>query len=219
MPELFLLALASAVWPTLLAVDLIALRTPRPARILSFFLLGGLATCVGIGLVIVFALQNSSAFRGARSVADPAVYFTAGIVALMVGRIVSTHPRLANRDRPKQGPGRSERLIARGAALAFAAGVVLNIVPGVFPIVGLSDIGQLDYGAAATVALVVGFYLIMFALIEVPLIAYLVAPARTAVEVDRFNNWLTRNARRLAVATLYAVGIYLVVRGIVAVVA
>jgi Sap-like sulfolipid-1-addressing protein len=216
-PELFLLAVASAVWPTLLAVDVIALRTPRPARILFFFLLGGLATSVGIGLVVVFALENSTAFTGSRSAADPVVYFTAGIVALVVGRVVSDRPSFARRDRRKtQGPGWSERVIARGAALAFVAGVALNIVPGVFPVVGLKDMSQLGYGAAATVALVVGFYLIMFVLIEVPLIAYLVAPARTAAEVDQFNSWLTRNERRLAVATLYVVGAYLIVRGIVA---
>ncbi|MGN6430807.1 MAG: GAP family protein [Gaiellaceae bacterium] len=217
MPELFLLAVASALWPTLLAVDLIALRTPRPARILFFFLVGGLATCVGIGLVVVFALENSTAFTGSRSVADPVVYFTAGIVALVVGRVVSSHPNWVRRDRRKtRGPGWSERVIERGAALAFAAGVALNIIPGVFPIVGLKDIDQLDYSATATVALVVGFYLIMFVLIEVPLFAYLVAPARTATEVDRFNSWLRHNERRLAVAALYVAGTYLIVRGIVA---
>jgi hypothetical protein len=216
-PELFVLAVASAVWPTLLAVDLIALRTPRPARILFSFLVGGLATCVAIGLVVVFALENSTAFTGSRSTADPVVYFTAGIVAVVIGWVVSSHPNWVHLDRRKtKGPGWSERVIARGAALAFVAGVALNIVPGVFPVVGLKDIGQLDYGAAATVALVVGFYLIMFVLIEVPLMAYLVAPARTAAEVDRFNSWLTNNARQLAVATLYAVGTYLIVRGIVA---
>ena len=211
-----MLALASAVWPTLLAVDLIALRTPRPARILSFFLLGGLATSVGMGLVVVLALENSTAFTGSHSVADPVVYFAAGIFALVVGKVVSNHPNWARRDRRKtQGESWSERVIARGAALAFVAGIALNIVPGVFPVIGLKDIGQLDYGAAATVALVVGFYLIMFVLIEVPLIAYIVAPARTAAGVDRFNTWLTHNGRRLAVAALYAVGAYLIVRGIV----
>jgi Sap, sulfolipid-1-addressing protein len=217
-PELFLLALASAVWPTLLAVDVIALSTPRPARILFFFLLGGLATSVGIGLVVVFALEGSSGFTGSRPSADPAVYFTVGIAALVAGGMLSKHPNWVHRDRgKKKKPGWSERVIARGAALAFVAGVVLNIVPGVFPIVGLKDIGQLDYGAAATVALVVGFYLIMFVLVEVPLIAYLVAPARTTVEVGRFNRWLKRNGRRLSLATLYVIGIYLIVRGIVAV--
>jgi hypothetical protein len=216
-PELFLLALASAVWPTLLAVDVIALSTPRPAKILFFFLVGGLATSVGIGLAVVFTLEDSTAFTGSSSVADPVVYFAAGTLALLVAWLVANPPNWTRRRKKKEGPGWSERAIARGAALAFVAGVALNIVPGVFPLVGLKDISQLDYGAAATVALVVGFYLVMFVLIEVPLIAYLVAPARTAAEVGRFNSWLRNNGRRLAVATLYVFGAYLIVRGIVAV--
>ena len=58
--ELTLLAIASAFWPILIAVDLVALRTPRPVPLLAWFLAGGLLTTIGEGLVIVFALEGTT---------------------------------------------------------------------------------------------------------------------------------------------------------------
>jgi hypothetical protein len=85
----------------------------------------------------------------------------------------------------------------------------------VFPFVALKNIAELDYSPAASVALVVGFYLIMFLPVEVPLGSYLVAPARTSAAVGRFNSWLRQNTRRVAALILSLVGVYLVARGIV----
>ena len=56
----------------------------------------------------------------------------------------------------------------------------------------------------------------MFLPAEVPLACYVVAPVRTSVEVGRFNGWLGRNVRRVAALALLVVGLYLVVRGLVA---
>ena len=112
-------------------------------------------------------------------------------------------------------PGWTQRTLERGAPLAFFVGIVLNIIPGVLPLVALKDIAQLDYSVGATVALVVGFYLIMFLPAEVPLGAFMIAPDRTSTVVHRFNDWLRRNARQIGVYVLALAGIYLVVRGIV----
>ncbi len=106
-------------------------------------------------------------------------------------------------------------MLDRGAPLAFVAGIILNIVPGVFPLIALKDIAELDYGIAETVVVLLGFYAIMFAFIEVPLVGYLVAPAWTTKATQRFNLWLDRNSYGLAVGALGIVGIVMVVRGIV----
>src|SRR5215472_14288526 len=58
--ELALLAFASAFWPILVVVDLVALRTPRPAPLLAWFLAGGLLTTISEGLVIVFVLEGTT---------------------------------------------------------------------------------------------------------------------------------------------------------------
>jgi hypothetical protein len=213
--EIFVLALASMVWPALVAVVVVALASPQPVKLLSVFLVASLLTTVSIGLVIVFVLRGSSLFSGSRSF-SPAVDLAAGIGALIAGLVVRRGRRSTPQPKAKkEGPTWTERTLSRGAPLAFVAGIVLNIAPGVFPFVAMKNIAELDYSPAASVALVVGFYLIMFLPAEVPLGCYLVAPARTSVEVGRFNSWLARNVRQIAAITLFVVGAYLVVRGIV----
>ena len=68
-------------------------------------------------------------------------------------------------------------MLDHGAPLAFVAGIVFNIIPGVVPVIALKDIAELDYSFAETLGLLLGFYLIMFAFIEIPLAGYVVAPA------------------------------------------
>jgi hypothetical protein len=68
------------------------------------------------------------------------------------------------------------------------------------------------------VALIVGFYLVMFLPAEVPLVSYVAAPAETAQTVADLRGWISRNARPVAVVVLNAIGLYLVVHGIVSLV-
>ena len=55
----------------------------------------------------------------------------------------------------------------------------------------------------------------MFALIEVPLIGLLVAPARVEPWVRGFNDWLDCNGKRVGIDALGIIGLFLLVRGIV----
>jgi Sap-like sulfolipid-1-addressing protein len=218
--EIFLLALASMVWPTLIGVVVVALASPRPVALLSFFLAGSLLTTVGVGLVVVFVLRGSSLFSGSRPTFGPIVDLAVGVVALLVAYLVGRgRPARQNSSAKPDRPGWTERTLSRGAPIAFVVGIVLNVIPGVLPLVALKDIAELDYSVGASVALVVGFYLIMFLPAEVPLGAFLFAPAPTSAAVGRFNSWLRRNARHIGVLVLALAGIYLLVRGIVLLVA
>ena len=62
--EIILLAFASMFWPTLITIVVLALRVPQPVRILAWFLFGGLLTTITIGLILVFALQDSNFVSG-----------------------------------------------------------------------------------------------------------------------------------------------------------
>jgi len=215
--EIFLLALGSMVWPTLIAVVVAALASSQPVRLLSWFLAGSLLTTVTIGTIIVTLLEQSYHVSRSSQTFDAATYFVAATVALLVAYIVWSRGR-AKVEAPPTEPGRpswSERSLARGGLLAFAAGIVLNVIPGVLPFVALKDIADLDYTPLGAVALVAGFYLVMFLPAEVPLGSYLLAPRRTTAAVDRFNTWLKRNARLIGVYVLVGAAIYLAVRGIV----
>ena len=214
--EILLLAVASAFWPTLILVVVVALRLEHPIRILVFFVAGALLTTISIGLAIVFTLDGTTVGSGSSRSVSAAIYLIAGVLSLVAAGVLW---RIGSRPRkpkpPRTRPSLAERSVERGAPVAFAAGVVLNIIPGTFPFVALVDIARLDVGDAAKVAAVVVFYVIMLAFAEVPIVAYLVAPERTIAATNAFNDWLARNGRRVAAGVLAAVGLYLVVRGLV----
>jgi hypothetical protein len=213
--EIFLLALASMVWPALLAVVVAALVSPRPVRLLSFFLAGALLTTVSIGAILVFLLRNSSLVGGDRRTFSPVVDLVAGACALLLAFVLERRGRTTRRKEPSppDQPSWYERTVSRGGPLAFVVGVALNVFPGVFPFVAMKDIAQLGYSVAATLALIVGFYLVMFLPAEVPLVLYLVVPARTTAAVEDLRDWLDRNGRRVAVIALAIAGTYLLIHG------
>jgi hypothetical protein len=211
--EYLLLAVASIFWPLLIAIVVVALRTTHAIRVLTAFLAGGLLATISVGIALVFTLGQSSFVSGSRHQADPVVSITAGVLALIAAYVARGFV-----DRPKKPKGagasaRTERIVGN-ARLAFLGGIVLNIAPGVFPFVALKNIAELDASASTQVALVVLFYLIMFATVEVPIVGAVVAPARTAAVMQSFNDWLDENGRRLAVWVLAGIGAYLVVRGL-----
>src|SRR5690242_7839848 len=81
--EIGLLAIGSAFWPILIAVDLIAFRTPRPTAVLAWFLAAGLLTTIAEGLVIVFVLEGTPLASRSHRSAGAWVYVVVGAAALV----------------------------------------------------------------------------------------------------------------------------------------
>jgi hypothetical protein len=209
-------------WPTLIVIVVLALGVSHPVKILVWFLAGGLLTTVAVGIAVVFALQGASFMSGSTPTVDPVVDITAGLLSLLAAFALlrrdarkPAEPKEKPQTPNSTKPPLTQRAVERGAPVAFAAGVVLNIVPGTFPIVALKDIAQLDASNGAKVATIIVFYVIMFAFVEVPIIAYEFAPERTTVAVNAFNAWLKRNGRRVAAYVLAGVGLYLTIRGVI----
>jgi hypothetical protein len=63
--------------------------------------------------------------------------------------------------------------------------------------------------------MVLAFNVIMLALLELPLIGFVIAPEWTDGAVKRFREWFARNARRLASQVALVVGGLLIVRGVI----
>lgn len=221
--ELTLLAIASAFWPILVVVDLVALRTPRPVPLLAWFLAGGLLTTISEGLAIVFLLEGTTAGSSRSSVGGWGNIIGGCFALLAALALRAGSARSGNERPPTQAPvkkaSRTERMIENGGLYAFGAGVILNVFPGIFPLIALRNISALEYGNAAKILLILGLYLCTFALIELPLIGLLVAPARVEPMVRGLNQWLDRNGKRVGIDVLGAVGLILMVRGIVELVA
>lgn len=217
------LALYAALYPTLLAVVVILLSQPRPFRLLTAYLAGGLTISIFLGLVIVFVLGGAvhSSRSGLSWVADLTVGGLALLlaVALATGldqrfreRRKSKHPQ---QEKPDGREPWSQRILARGSVpVVFAAALVLN-VPGAAYLIALKDIAAAHKSTVTSVVLIVVFNLIMLAFAVIPWLGLLLAPRRTHELVGRTDHWLSANGRRIAMLVSATLGVFLIVRGIV----
>ena len=91
----------------------------------------------------------------------------------------------------------------------------LLTLPGASYLAGLDQIHKLKYSTPVTVLLVVGFNLIMLWLLEVPLVGFAVAPNWTPRAIERAKAWVSRHTHAFAVRGLTAIGLLLVIKGVV----
>ena len=168
----------------------------------------------------MFSLDDTSIGSSSSGSSTSAVLdFTIAGFAFLCAWILAHRPDKPKKPKTAKQQRRADRTkaaIERGAPLAFVAGILLNIVPGVFPIIALKDIAGEGYSHSEVVATLFVFYVIMFSLVELPIVGYVFAGDWTSTQVGRFNTWLTNNRTRVGVWILVGGGCYLVGRGIYA---
>lgn len=224
--EIFLLALFAACYPTLLVAVTAMLFLPNPKRLMLGYLLGAYTMGIGLGLVIVYTLQDSGFEQVSHHTVSPGQDIAVGVILLIVASVLrgGYDERLAERRRHRKEekrqsaePGEpwTQRMLGRGSArITYAVGVALSF-PGVAYLSALHRISNLDAAVAPTVALVVAICVIQQMLLEIPLLGYTFAPEKTQDRVHRFRAWLTRNGRRAAMYGAGVLGVLLIVRGVI----
>jgi hypothetical protein len=220
--DIFVLALTAAFNPTLVAASTVMMLLPNPVRLMFGYLLGALLTSITLGLVIVSALEGSGAVSTTKNTVSPAATIALGCLALVGAVVLGTgrhlgksSDRAAREEKKKEkGPPRWQRALGKGSArVTFVVGAMLTL-PGASYLAGLNRINKANYSTAETVLVVIGFNLIMLALLEVPLICFVIAPNWTPRAIDRAKAWIGRHSRRFAVTLLTVVGALLVLKGV-----
>ncbi len=223
MGQVILLSLTASLNPTLIAATTVMLLLERPTRLMLGYLLGAYVTSITLGLVIVFSLSGSSASNTTENTISPAVDIGLGAIALAISFVFFTgrHERLRERRRarkaakPDKGPPRWQRELSKGSArTTFIVGALLTL-PGASYLAGLDEIHKLKYSTTVTVLLVIGFNLVMLWLLELPLASLLLAPDWTPRAIQRAKLWVSRHAHMFAVRGFAAVGVLLVIKGVV----
>jgi hypothetical protein len=223
MGEVILLSLTASLNPTLVAATTLMLLLDRPARLMAGYLLGAYLTSITLGLVIVFSLSDSSATNTTENTISPAVDIALGAIALMIAFALASRRdqgvrerrRARKAEKPDKGPPRWQRELSKGSARAtFIVGALLTL-PGASYLAGLSQIHKQHTSTAVTVLLVIGFNVVMMWLLEVPLASFLVAPNWTPRAVERTKAWVSRHARVVAIRGSAAVGVLLVIKGLI----
>jgi hypothetical protein len=221
--QVFLLSLTAALNPILLAASTVMLLLPSPQKLMLGYLLGALMTSITLGLVIVFALQGSSAVSTTQNTISPGVDLALGVILLIAAFVLATgrDKRLAERRRarkgPKEdkGPPRWQKALSKGSArTTFVVGAVLTL-PGASYLAGLHHIDKENLSTTATVVSIIGFNLVMLILLELPLLSYTIAPDWTPGAVDRAKAWIARNGHQAATIALTVIGGALVIKGII----
>jgi len=221
--DVFFLAFLAALYPTLLAATTVMLVLPHPKRLLLGYLLGAAMTSVTVGLVIVFALRDSGLVHTTKAALGPGADIALGCLALTIALVLGTgrDQRLVERRRKRKaakggsdGPPRWQQALGRGSArTTFVVGALLTL-PGATYITALYRISDENLSDPLTVASVLAFNVIMLMLLEIPLLAYTIAPDWTPKAVERFKRALRERGRGWAIRGAAIVGILFVLRGV-----
>jgi hypothetical protein len=218
--KVVLYAFTAALNPTLVTATTVMLLLPNPLRLMLGYWLGAMLVSVTLGILIVFALDDSSAASTTKNTLSPIADIVLGALALLLALVLATGrdkgmtERRAQR-REGKDPPRWQRTLGKGTArTTFVIGVLLTL-PGASYLLGLHNINTLDYSPAVTVLLVIGFNLIMLILLEAPLLAFVLAPEAAPKAVDRAKAWAAARWRTVVVSGLCVIGGTLVLKGIV----
>jgi hypothetical protein len=209
---LLMMAVAVSLEPFRIGMTVLMINRPRPRLQLLAFLAGGFAMGTTVGVIVLFVLRPA---LGSAHFTLPRVQIVVGAVVLANAALVATG--LLGGARRKRGdgtPGRATRMLAPLATRArqllsgrslWAAGVAgLGIaLPSVDYLAALALIVATGAAASVQFGALMLFNVIAFGLVEIPLLAYLVAPDRTHATLAALYEWL-RLRGRLGFAVLLA---------------
>lgn len=204
---LLVMAVAVSLEPFRIGMSVLMLNRPRPHLQLAAFLCGGFVMGLSVGAVVLFAVQ--SRLPASAHFTLPRVQIAIGALSLAAAAIVAI-----TKGRPRTAPPWLARLLS-GDSLWVAGVAGLGIaLPSVDYLAVLAVIAAASAGAMTQLSALLVFHVVAFALVEVPLLAYLVAPERTHTVMTALNRWVRARRRREVAALLAAVGAVLLTVGL-----
>jgi MFS family permease len=229
------LAVLSAITsPTAIAAVLVILGRPHAVRLLSAYVIGSFFASVVVGIAIVGGLAATALAAPSHRAAAPVFNISIGALILASAawlhsdRSADLRRRAAERRTQHKSqkaaerggvPNRSSQILSRGSVgLIAALGVAMHL-PGLLYLAALGNIAHADVSTARALLLIVLFNIVMLAPIELPLLGYTVAPQKTEQAVTSVNSFITEHRRQGLLLLSIAAGGYLIVSGIVALVA
>jgi hypothetical protein len=201
------MAIAVSMEPFRVGMTVLMLNRPRPTLQLLAFLSGGFAMGATVGLVVIFAFRPG--LLGSAHFTLPKVQIVIGALAVLLAAVVAAGfmpaPKLPVRARG----------LARGPSLWVAGVAGLGIaLPSIDYLAVLAVIVASGAAPSTQVGALLVFNAVAFALVELPLVAYLLAPDKTRASMAALNDWIRSRRRRGVAAVLAAVGCVLLVAGI-----
>ncbi len=204
---LLVMAAAVSLEPFRIGMCAVLLNRPQPRRQLAAFLAGGFLMGLTVGATVLFAVAPR--LPASAQFTLPTVQIVIGVLALLTAVAVA-----ATRTRAREPSRWLTRLLgSRSLWVAGVAGLGIAL-PSVDYLAALAIIAAAGVAPATQLSAVVLFNVVAFALVEIPLVADLVAPARTRAAISTLHRWVRTRRRRDLAALLGAVGVVLIVAGL-----
>jgi Sap, sulfolipid-1-addressing protein len=226
--NVLLLAVAAGLDPARMAHTAFMLTRSKPLRLLVVYLVGGFGVSMILGVVLLTVLTDFGVGQG--SSFPPEIEIAVGALALVVAVLVGTGlaTRLSARVQSRRGadedseklprtsklPLRVQRALASESPwIAWVVGVSVGMpsayyLAAIAVILGYGEAVQLQIGALFV------FNIVSFAMVEIPLVGYLVAPEATRAQVELLHDWVGAHHRLVITAVAATIGAYLLVIGI-----
>lgn len=205
---LLVMAVAVSLEPFRIGMSVVMLNRPRPHLQLAAFLCGGFLMGLSVGAVVLFVLESRLPPWASAHFNLPTVQIAIGALALVTASLLAV-----TKGRDRQVPVWLSRLLdGRSLWVAGIAGLGIAL-PSVDYLAALAVIAAADVEADVRMGALLTFNVVAFSLVEVPLLAYLIAPQRTRAAMSNLHNWIRARQRHEVAALLAVVGGVLVAAG------
>lgn len=229
-------AFITSMEPVRIGIAALLVSRSRPMVNLLVFWLGLMTAGLGVALAALFLLRSSMlpVIRVTHSVGNymtiPPIQIIFGVLALTAAAILVRRPaayRAALAPTPGEPPAVGQRprlpavfsrltwagvLKSESLAMAFVAGLGTATPPVEYggAIIAISA-SQTGYSTQMSAALF--FILASYAIAEIPLVSYLISPAKTSAMLMQLTDWLRAYRRPILVSVFCLLGILMVARG------
>lgn len=208
---LLVMAIAVSLEPFRVGMTVLMLNRPRPMLQLLAFLCGGFVMGMTVGGVVLFVLRRR--LLGSTYFTLPRVQIFIGVLALLAAAAALILKRSGATGQGRLAARAQRLLVGRSLWVAGAAGLGIAL-PSVDYLAALAVILASGAAAMTQVGALLIFNVVAFALVEIPLLAYLLAPQKTRAATGALHDWI-RSRRRIEVVTLLAaVGCVLLITGL-----
>lgn len=211
--ELALVGLVAMLEPATLASSVLALVLgDRPLRTGFWFYVGGLGATLAVGVLAAFVLGNAAASRTSTPKTWVAVLDIV-LAALLLAYVARAVRRPVDAEASARSIERMSKIASAPAMTIVAAGAVLANA-GVFMVVALKDISQLDPTAVQYILDWTLFAVVSMLPLGFALVMLLLARERTLPILEVVRVWIERHARTIALIIIVALAASLLRDGI-----
>lgn len=205
---LLVMAVAVSLEPFRIGMSVVMLNRPRPHLQLAAFLCGGFLMGLSVGAVVLFFLESRLPAWASAHFNLPTVQIVIGVLALVAAALLAV-----TKGRERTVPAWLTRLLTgRSLWVAGVAGLGIAL-PSVDYLAALAVIAAAHLEAGVRMGALVTFNVVAFSLVEIPLLAYLIAPQRTRTAMSNLHNWIRARRRHEVAGLLAVVGVVLVAAG------